>query len=124
MASEDAFNAAKMAFCSWGGFFKDVAQEIGAEKAIALYAKSGEAFEAWFAQTTRERLASPNGRGLGVRSTGSRASCDIWTVARWRAGGSGCGGGGCGGPGAADELTARTYLRPNTGRPLRRCAAG
>jgi len=42
MGREDTFTSATNAFSMYGGFFKDVAQEIGREKALSLYAKQGE----------------------------------------------------------------------------------
>ncbi len=56
MAREDAFNAAKATSTVLGGFFKDVANEIGLEKALSLYAKQGEVFGAMTARTVKERL--------------------------------------------------------------------
>jgi hypothetical protein len=56
MAREDAFDAAKAAFGMYGGFLKDVAQEIGMEKALALYAKQGQPFGAMMAGMTKEQL--------------------------------------------------------------------
>jgi len=56
MATEDAFNAAKVVFTMYGGFFKDVAAEIGMERALALHAKTGESFAAMLAAMTKERL--------------------------------------------------------------------
>jgi hypothetical protein len=56
MATEDAFNAAKTVFTLYGGFFQDVAAEIGMEKALALHARRGEAFGAMLAAMTKERL--------------------------------------------------------------------
>lgn len=45
-SAEDAFNAAKVMCTMCGGFFKDVAGEVGSEKALALHAKQGEQFGA------------------------------------------------------------------------------
>jgi hypothetical protein len=56
MAREDAFNAAKATSAILGGFFKNVANEIGLQKAVSLCAKPGEAFGAMMAGTVRERL--------------------------------------------------------------------
>jgi len=56
MTNEVAFNAAKAALSLYGGFFKDVVQEIGLEKAVSLHAKQGEAFVALLVQMTRARL--------------------------------------------------------------------
>jgi len=56
MAREEAFNAAKAVSSILGGFFKDVANEIGLEKALSLYAKQGEVFGAMMAGTAKERL--------------------------------------------------------------------
>jgi len=56
MAREDAFNAAKATSTLLGGFFKDVANEIGLEKALSLYAKHGEVLGAMMARAVKERL--------------------------------------------------------------------
>jgi hypothetical protein len=56
MAREDAFNAAKATSTLLGGFFKDVANEIGLEKALSLYAKHGEVVGAMMARAVKERL--------------------------------------------------------------------
>jgi predicted ester cyclase len=54
---ESAFQAAKAAFSLYGGFFKDVSQEIGMEKAESLHTKQGEFFGAKLAEITKKRLA-------------------------------------------------------------------
>lgn len=56
MAREDAFNAAKAAFGMYGRFLRDVAQEIGMEKALALYAKQGQPSGAMVAEMTKQEL--------------------------------------------------------------------
>jgi hypothetical protein len=44
MQKEEAFGATKVMSMLLGGFFKDVAKEIGSEKAVALHAQQDEAF--------------------------------------------------------------------------------
>ena len=44
MQKEEAFGATKVMSMLYGGFFKDVAKEVGSEKAVALHAHQGEAF--------------------------------------------------------------------------------
>lgn len=56
MAREDAFNATKAAWGMYGGFLKDVAQEIGMEKALALCAKQGGALGTMMAGMTKQQL--------------------------------------------------------------------
>lgn len=56
MAREDAFTAAKAMSTLVGGFFKDVASEIGLEKTLSLYAKQGEVLGAMIAAAVKERL--------------------------------------------------------------------
>jgi hypothetical protein len=56
MAKDGAFNATKAAFAMYGGLLRDVAQEIGIEKAIALHARRGEAFGAELAEMTKKAL--------------------------------------------------------------------
>jgi hypothetical protein len=57
MPREDAFNAAKATSTILGGFFKNVVNEIGLEKALSLHAKQGEVLGATIAATVKERLA-------------------------------------------------------------------
>ena len=57
IARESAFQAAKAAFSMYGGFFKDVAAEVGMEKAVSLHAKQGEVTGAMLAGMTKQRLA-------------------------------------------------------------------
>ncbi len=56
MAREDAFNAAKATNALLGEFLKNVANEIGMEKAISLRAKPGEVVGAMMAGMVKERL--------------------------------------------------------------------
>ncbi len=56
MMKEDAFNAAKAAFSLYGGFFKDMAEEVGLEKAVSLHAKQSAAFDALLVGMIKERL--------------------------------------------------------------------
>lgn len=55
MPMQDAFDAAKAAMTIYGGFFKDVTNEIGLERALALHAKQGEGFAAALSAATKER---------------------------------------------------------------------
>lgn len=54
MGSEELFNASKAVFKMFGDFFNDVAQEIGIEKAIALYARRGDRGGASLVETLKE----------------------------------------------------------------------
>jgi hypothetical protein len=56
VASEDAFTPAKAAFGIYGGFWKDVAQEIGLEKALSLHARRGQLSGAMVAEMTKQQL--------------------------------------------------------------------
>lgn len=63
MATQDAFNAAKMAFAMYGRFLNGVAQEIGLEKALALHSRQGELFGAMLGAAIKEKLG---GRQLDI----------------------------------------------------------
>jgi steroid delta-isomerase-like uncharacterized protein len=56
IAREAVFNAAKAAYSAYGGLLKDVVQEMGMEKAVALHAKRCQAFYVAFAGMIRDRL--------------------------------------------------------------------
>ena len=56
MGREDVFNAVKSVASIYGGFFKDVAEEIGMERALALHAKQGEGFGVMLAGMVRDQL--------------------------------------------------------------------
>ena len=56
MNKKATFNAAKESFSFYGGFFKDVAQEVGLEKALALHANQGKPFGAALAGMLKEEL--------------------------------------------------------------------
>jgi predicted ester cyclase len=58
IAREAVFNAAKAAYSAYGGLLKDVAQEMGMEKAVALHAKRCQAFYVALAGVTRDRLGA------------------------------------------------------------------
>ena len=62
---EDAFNAAKVMSMVYGGFFKEVAKQIGTEKALALHAKQGELFGAKLEGMLR---AEVDDKGLSIRT--------------------------------------------------------
>ncbi len=55
MASEDAFNAVVGSFSMYGALLKDVAAEIGMERALELHAKQGENFGAMLNGMLKER---------------------------------------------------------------------
>ena len=77
MAREERFNAVKAAYSTLGGFFKDVAQEIGMEKALAVYSKRGEAAGVMVAQLTKERQAG-QGIDLKVLAAVESEGCDLF----------------------------------------------
>jgi hypothetical protein len=56
MSREAIFAATKGTFALFGGFLKDVAREIGMEKALDLYANQGETFGAMFKAMIGEEL--------------------------------------------------------------------
>ena len=56
IAREATFNAAKAAYSAYGGLLKDVAQEMGMEKAVALHARRVQAFYVALAGMIRDRL--------------------------------------------------------------------
>ena len=56
MGREDAFNATKSVASIYGGFFKDVAEVIGMERALALYAKQGKVFGVMLVGMVRDQL--------------------------------------------------------------------
>jgi len=68
MPMEDAFHAAKVMSMIYGGFFKDVAQQIGREKALALHAKQGELFGAKLEGMVRAEVAD---KGLNIQTLSS-----------------------------------------------------
>jgi hypothetical protein len=71
MQKEDAFNATKVMSTLYGGFFKEVAKEIGREKALALQAKQGEAFGDMMAGMLRAQVAD---KGLNIKTLSSVVS--------------------------------------------------
>ncbi len=56
MSKKDSFNAFKQAMSIYAGFFKDVVQEVGLERAIALNAKQGKAMGAELAGMIKDEL--------------------------------------------------------------------
>jgi hypothetical protein len=68
MQKEDAFNATKVMCTVYAGFFKDVAKEIGTERAVVLYAKQGEPFGAMLAGMVRAQVADT---GLNIKTLSS-----------------------------------------------------
>jgi steroid delta-isomerase-like uncharacterized protein len=58
IARKTAFNATKAAYSLYGGFLKDVAQEMGMERALSLHARRYVANYAMFAGMITERTGS------------------------------------------------------------------
>ncbi len=56
MSKKDLFNATKQTMSLYGGFFKDVAQEVGMEKALVMHANQGKAVGAGLAATLKAEL--------------------------------------------------------------------
>jgi len=56
MSREDVYSAVVGSFSMYGGLLKDVAQEIGMEKALALHTKQGVHFGAQVAGAIQARL--------------------------------------------------------------------
>ncbi len=56
MGNKSAFNAAKSSVGFFGLFFKDVAQEIGPEKALAIHAGNGKQIGAIWARMLKDEL--------------------------------------------------------------------
>jgi hypothetical protein len=68
MQKEDAFNATKVMSTMYGGLFKDVAGELGNEKALALHAKHGEQSGAMLAGMLRAQVTE---KGLNIETLSS-----------------------------------------------------
>jgi hypothetical protein len=81
MGSEAAFNAAKGAFSMYGALLKDVAQDIGMEKALALHARRGEDFGAMTAGMIRDALGDDEFNMQAVASVLSGAAKEMGLVA-------------------------------------------
>jgi hypothetical protein len=56
MSKKDTFNATKQAMNLYAGLFKDVAQEVGVEKALELHAKQGTATGAGVVEILKAEL--------------------------------------------------------------------
>jgi hypothetical protein len=56
MSKKDSYNATKQTFQVYGGFFKEAAQEMGMEKALALHGNQGKPLGAALAGMLREEL--------------------------------------------------------------------
>jgi hypothetical protein len=56
MSREAVFAATKGAFSLFGSYLKDVAQEIGMERALALYANQGQTFGSMLTGMIQEKL--------------------------------------------------------------------
>jgi len=56
MSREQIYTATKGTFSLLGGFLKDVAQEIGMDKALAVYANQGETFGKMLTGMIKEKL--------------------------------------------------------------------
>jgi hypothetical protein len=68
MQKEEAFGATRVMSMLYGGFFKDVAKEIGTEKAVALHARGGEAFGHMLAGMLQAQAAD---KGLNIATLSS-----------------------------------------------------
>jgi hypothetical protein len=68
MQKEEAFGATKVMSMLYGGFFKDVAKEVGSEKALALHAHQGEAFGHMLAGMLQAQAAD---KGLNITTLSS-----------------------------------------------------
>ena len=71
MQKEEAFGATKMMSVVYGGFFKDVAKEIGSEKALSLHARQGEPVGAMLAGMLQAQAAD---KGLNITTLSSVVS--------------------------------------------------
>ena len=71
MQKEEAFGATKVMSMLYGGFFKDVAKEVGSEKALALHAHQGEAFGHMLAGMLQAQAAD---KGLTITTLSSVVS--------------------------------------------------
>jgi hypothetical protein len=58
MSKKDTFNAASVSLAFYAGFFKDVAQEFGFEKAVALHASQGKKSGAALAGLLKNELGN------------------------------------------------------------------
>ncbi len=58
MSKKGAFGAASASFGIYGGFFKDVSQEVGFERAVALHSNQGKHFGARLAGMLKEELGN------------------------------------------------------------------
>jgi hypothetical protein len=56
MSKKATFKAASASFGMYGGFFKDVSEQVGLEKTAALHANQGKKFGAHFAGALKEEL--------------------------------------------------------------------
>jgi len=56
MAKEDVYNASKGSFGMYGGLFKDVAEEVGMEKALELHARRGDDFGIGLCEMLKQKL--------------------------------------------------------------------
>jgi hypothetical protein len=57
MQKEGAFGATKVMSALYGGFFRDVAREVGTERALALHAQQGKPFGEMLAGMLRAQVA-------------------------------------------------------------------
>ena len=58
MSKKSTFNASSVSFGFYGGFFKDVSQELGLDKAVALHANQGKQTGAALAGMLKNELGS------------------------------------------------------------------
>jgi hypothetical protein len=56
MSKKDSYNATKQTFQVYGGFFKEAAQEMGMDKALALHGNQGKPMGAALAGMLQEEL--------------------------------------------------------------------
>jgi hypothetical protein len=70
MEREGAYNATKAMSSLYGGFFMEVAKEIGREKALALHGKQGEGFGNMLVGMLRQAAE----RGLDIKTLSSVVS--------------------------------------------------
>lgn len=73
MAREDAYNAAAAAFSMYGSLLKDVAEELGADRALRFHAKQGDNFGTMLSGMLKERLGDADPDVATVRKVVSEA---------------------------------------------------
>ncbi len=58
MSKKEIYKTTKDSFTMYAGFFRDVAQEVGLEKAVALHANQGKPYGAAMAGMLKQKLGS------------------------------------------------------------------